>query len=83
MTPNRAELGAPPAPDYRYVVTLDDSLTSSLVGRDERHYASPSLRAEDALALASAFTSSVVTTTGRWLLPTAGGQSVVVLKPAP
>ncbi len=83
MTANHAELGDPPSPECRYVVTLDDSLTSSLVGRAERHYTSPALTAEEALALASALTSIPVTTTGAWLLPTAGGQSVIALQQAP
>lgn len=83
MTSNRVELGAAPSPARRYVVMVDDSLTPALVQRAERHYTSPALAPEDALALASAFTSTVVRTTGKWLLPAAGGQSIVVLQEAP
>jgi hypothetical protein len=83
MTPNKAQLGAPLSPTRRYVVRLDDSLSNALVDRDERHHTSPPLDAQQALALASAFTSIPVTTTGKWLLPAAGGQSVVSLELAP
>jgi hypothetical protein len=82
MTPNRAQLGAAPSPDRGYVVTLDDTLSPALVHRSERHYASPALGADDAVALASALTSTVVTTNGWWILPAAGGQSIVVLREA-
>jgi hypothetical protein len=83
MTPNKAQLGAPLSPTRRYVVRLDDSLSNALVDRDKRHHTSPPLDAQQALALASAFTSIPVTTTGKWLLPAAGGQSVVSLELAP
>ena len=82
MTHNRAELGPAPSRGRRYVVTLDDNLSPALVQRGERHYTSPPLGADDAVALASALTSTAVTTPGRWILPAAGGQSIVVLREA-
>ena len=80
MTPIRAKLGDAPDPGGIYVVTLDDALTTPLVQREERHYISPTLTSPQALELATAFISTPVATTGSWLLPAAGGQTVVVLR---
>ncbi len=82
MTLNRAELGAAASPGRRHVVTLDDNLSPALVQRRECHYTSPPLGADDAVALASALTSTAVTTPGWWILPAADRQSIVVLREA-
>jgi hypothetical protein len=77
MTPNKAELGAPLSPTRRYVVSLDDSLGNALIEPGERHYTRPPLSRQQALALASAFTSIPVTTTGKWGGGGGGGKSIV------